>query len=1043
MAARSESYIANLIFKWIEQRPTIPTGIALTLEKMGKATEFLSDKLGVTQGKLIDVFVKLAPGIEKGGDMLRYLRDEAQGTVIAAEELGKAKYWDWAPKVADELEGIPLGKFTAAFKELQEASGAATPDELMFAVKEYVDLITASKGEIEKYWQLATFRGTRMPQLAGLDLKKDAEGMKLAQEEMKTLSIAYNSLANAEATAKQSQAGLREDFLKTMVVLTDGRKLIADRRKGVTDFTKALIKEGDALSENTTLKGMALRQEMSASKFDVSVRAEYDRLTRTKKKGGKEDDKKLAFNRAYISSQMKTNAEIKEATALTLSLYKSMLRSGDVERKWQNRATAKIRKLVGIEDAQKLLTGAVGEYDKQQKQLAKREKEQDKRLDRSLMKWSWFGFRLQSVGRMMMRWVLAPIGKAIKVLSQWDKTLEHVAVSMGLLAATGAMDPMRRMNLEDFLGDIPKAGLEFQAAFNYLQSSVMNFLFRAGYPLKDLLLTLGDAIFSINMKPMINAMAGITNTITMALPLLMKFAREFLVSFARGIQSGVVLLTTMLSVLSPFLGILGRFTGILAGLSPLMMGLGLAIFFAAPGMMLLRAVTTAYTQTLPGLIGSVKVTIGVLRGLSFAQMKTAMTTQIMATKMLGVITVFSLVGLLLAGLIKKNKDLTKGMTNSIRDMSNEMKLATFDMASNIVAGTIETQFAITDLGEVINQTSGEVIGSWDAAKNAVVDANGDIVFSFNEADGTILDATGNIVGYFKTLGDDFTTEADNVVGSINTSTGAISGFFGDMKVILRSDGTIINTETGKIVGYFDSLTGTITNFETDATASVENAGTSIATALSGLTDSINEMDFSVATDSIDDFSTNLQESMDANMRHLLAFNAIMIGAQFGLPGLIVGLGAAAVLEVNEWMPAILDMFESLGSGAEDSGGLTKDAMDEIIESMDDFTEAYEDWKLQLEDPDGPLNNSIGEDFQRNMQQIVDSIGPAVTAIGEINSAMGGMGGMDGGLGGAGVQHITIHSTIMIENVSGIADLEMVEDASNRGISEAMRRRNWA
>lgn len=588
MAARSESYIANLIFRWIEQRPYIATGIALTLDKLGKASAIVSEKLGVSQQKMIDTFVKLAPGLEKGGDMLRYVRQEAGKTVVEAAELSRARYWDWIREVATELGGMDFKVVNKAFQELKETMGKATPDEMMFSLKEYVDLITASKGEIEKYWQLATFRDIRMPSLLGEGFKVDAENMKLAQQEMKDLSIQYNKLANAEATAKQGQAAMREDFLKTMVVLTDGQKLIRDRKTGVKDFTKLLRKEGDALSENTILQGMALRQKMSASKFDAAVRLEWRRQTAVKKDGRKEDEKKEAFNRAYISSQMKINTEVKEATALTLSLYKSMLRSGDVERTWQNQATAKIRKLVGIEKAQQLLTGATAEYAKQQKEFAKREKEQDKRLDRSLMKWSWFGFRLQSVGRMMMRWVLAPIGKAIKVLSQWDKTLEHVAVSMGLLAATDALDPTRRMNLADFMGDIPRVGLEFQAAFNYLQSSVMNFLFRAGYPLKDLLLALGDAIFSIDMKPMIRAMGGVTNTIRAALPLLMAFAKTFLVSFARGIQNGVVLLTAMLGVLSPFLGILGRFTGILAGLSPLMMGLGLAIFFAAPGMMLLR-----------------------------------------------------------------------------------------------------------------------------------------------------------------------------------------------------------------------------------------------------------------------------------------------------------------------------------------------------------------------------------------------------------------------------------------------------------------------
>lgn len=434
----------------------------------------------------------------------------------------------------------------------------------------------------------------------------------------------------------------------------------------------------------------------------------------------------------------------------------------------------------------------------------------------------------------------------------------------------------------------------------------------------------------------------------------------------------------------------------------------------------------------------------------------------MSVKMLGAIGIFSLVGWLLGGLIKKNKDLTKSMTNSIRGMSNEMKLATFDMASNIVAGTIETQFAINDLGQVINQTSGEVIGSWDAVKKAVVDANGDIIYSFNEADGTILDATGNIVGHFKNMSDDFSTEEANIVGSIDASTGAISGFFGDMKVRLREDGTIINTETGKIVGYFDSLTGTITDFETDATASVEDAGTGIAQSLADLNDSINEMDFSGVTDSVDAFSDNFQEQMEENAIHMAALSAIMVGAQFGLPGLIVGLGAAAALESWIWVPALQEEIAKLVSTIGDA----KDEIDLLMDSLlpwqeqmlradgpiQALTRLIEDWGYSL----GDANRIIEEMFGNSIGTMVDKdLTPAIEKLARFNEALnqlstanvaigdvGGGLGMDGALGGAVTQHITIHSTVVIENVSGIADLEMVEDASNRGISEAMRRRDW-
>jgi len=354
---------------------------------------------------------------------------------------------------------------------------------------------------------------------------------------------------------------------------------------------------------------------------------------------------------------------------------------------------------------------------------------------------------------------------------------------------------------------------------------------------------------------------------------LLAMAERALPPFIAGLQMGLGTLRNMFGAIALFSDILTPFIGFLVGLSPLLIAFGSALFFIGPMGRLAGAATSLFTNTLPNLIANVRWATVEVRSMGLAQFMQAQMAKMTITTMLKYVAVISLavfvIGRLIKGLRKSNKE----MLGNLRESTREMNLATFDMTRNIVMGTKEIEFSIDEMGNVIDTSTGEIIGIYDAMKQAVVDGNGEIIYSFDTTDNTIKDSTGRVVGHFEDLGDGFTLEVPNIVGAIDTLTGEISDFFGDMQATLDTNTGLIKDENDKVVGYFDEASGKIFNTMTGAVADVETATNSMADAMNNLSTNLSALDFSGITNSVDEFSADFQDQMEKAAASAAAFGA--------------------------------------------------------------------------------------------------------------------------------------------------------------------------
>jgi len=115
---------------------------------------------------------------------------------------------------------------------------------------------------------------------------------------------------------------------------------------------------------------------------------------------------------------------------------------------------------------------------------------------------SWMAYRLMMMGRIITRWMLRPVNFAIQSLTNWERSLDTVATTMGLLAATGQLTGERQEFLQRTLEGLMEVGPKVQGAFQYVQSAMIGLAIEAGEPLSEFFFAIGDLISSL--APMVS-----------------------------------------------------------------------------------------------------------------------------------------------------------------------------------------------------------------------------------------------------------------------------------------------------------------------------------------------------------------------------------------------------------------------------------------------------------------------------------------------------------------------------------------------------------
>ncbi|RLI87763.1 MAG: hypothetical protein DRP01_01140 [Archaeoglobales archaeon] len=240
----------------------------------------------------------------------------------------------------------------------------------------------------------------------------------------------------------------------------------------------------------------------------------------------------------------------------------------------------------------------------------------------SILGWrlSWMAYRLMMMGRIVMRWMVKPVNFAINTLTNWERSLDTVATSMGLLAVAGQLTGERQEYLQETLEGLAEQGPKVQGAFLYFQSALIGLVVQAGEPLAELFYKLGDllrGLAPIVRETVLPALNELLSVFVGFLPTLKEIAVSAIPPVIQGLRDSIPVYQAVLGILKPFVPFLAKLAGAFAPLAPLLMGLGTALYFVTPLLQLFGSVISHLPKILGVLrhpISALKTAFDFLRG---------------------------------------------------------------------------------------------------------------------------------------------------------------------------------------------------------------------------------------------------------------------------------------------------------------------------------------------------------------------------------------------------------------------------------------------
>lgn len=168
----------------------------------------------------------------------------------------------------------------------------------------------------------------------------------------------------------------------------------------------------------------------------------------------------------------------------------------------------------------------------------------------------WLGYRMASMGRMILKAAIGPLKQMLGTLRDWEKGIESIAVALGLQEAGLGDTGKSAEELRKILAGIPKTGMEVQTAFGGVQAAMWAMAQEAAPALIDIMHAIQDIIESVGTA--------------------------FIVSLAEGIGSALKAGGALLKTLKPFMPLLGKLFAVLVVLSPVLIAMGTAMFLLTP-----------------------------------------------------------------------------------------------------------------------------------------------------------------------------------------------------------------------------------------------------------------------------------------------------------------------------------------------------------------------------------------------------------------------------------------------------------------------------
>jgi len=198
----------------------------------------------------------------------------------------------------------------------------------------------------------------------------------------------------------------------------------------------------------------------------------------------------------------------------------------------------------------------------------------------------WFAFRTVIMGRLILRYVLSPTKKAIRMLMDYDRTLTDVATTMGLLSYFGMLTGKRQDFLKNTMYKVLEAGMKLKAAFGYL-SAVFASIAADVLPLiVPPLIEIADAIREVWESSKDELIPAFKELIDSILPPLIDIVKEvgpaFIKGLVQGIRFSLPLIIGLIKALTPFAPLIGKIVGVLIPFAPILVAIGSAAYIIGP-----------------------------------------------------------------------------------------------------------------------------------------------------------------------------------------------------------------------------------------------------------------------------------------------------------------------------------------------------------------------------------------------------------------------------------------------------------------------------
>jgi len=168
----------------------------------------------------------------------------------------------------------------------------------------------------------------------------------------------------------------------------------------------------------------------------------------------------------------------------------------------------------------------------------------------------WLGFRMASMGRMILRAAVQPLRSLLGTLTSWEKGIESIAIALGLQEAGMGDTGKSAEDLRRIMEGIPDTGMAVETAMGGIQATMWELAQAAAPALIDIL----------------EAVQGIIDTVGIA----------FIVSMAEGLASALKAGEGFFAGIAPIVPLLGKLFAVLVLLSPVLIAIGSAMFLLSP-----------------------------------------------------------------------------------------------------------------------------------------------------------------------------------------------------------------------------------------------------------------------------------------------------------------------------------------------------------------------------------------------------------------------------------------------------------------------------